>query len=56
MLPFTPTVIAQEAYAIGYEAARALTNMLDNPSGGITRKLIPSKLILGQSTEGHGYI
>jgi GntR family transcriptional regulator of arabinose operon len=52
MLPFTPTVIAQEAYTIGYEAARALTNMLDKPLMGITRKLIPSKLILGQSTEG----
>jgi DNA-binding LacI/PurR family transcriptional regulator len=52
LLPFTPTVIAQQTYTIGYEAARALTTLLENPAAGITRKLVPSKLILGQSTEG----
>jgi DNA-binding LacI/PurR family transcriptional regulator len=52
MLPCTPTFIVQQTYTIGYEAARALKTLLENPAAGITRKQIPSKLITGQSTEG----
>ncbi|MDR3334990.1 MAG: GntR family transcriptional regulator [Treponema sp.] len=51
-LPFFPTVIVQQAYQLGHEAARVLVSLVGNPEADITRMLIPSKLVLGQSTEG----
>jgi GntR family transcriptional regulator of arabinose operon len=51
LLPFTPAMVVQQAYQIGYEAARILCSLVKNPAAGLTKLLIPAKLIPGQSIE-----
>ncbi|MDR0908777.1 MAG: GntR family transcriptional regulator [Spirochaetaceae bacterium] len=50
LLPFSPTVMAQHNYEIGYEAAKILINLITNPKAKTQTLRLPATLIPGQST------
>lgn len=46
------TTIRQDVHALGLEAARALTSIVDNPGAGPRRVLLPTELIVRRSSIG----
>jgi DNA-binding LacI/PurR family transcriptional regulator len=46
------TTIRQGVHAQGSESAKALLNLLENPEGGPRRVLLPTELVIRQSTVG----
>ncbi|MEO2104930.1 MAG: substrate-binding domain-containing protein, partial [Actinomycetota bacterium] len=46
------TTIRQQVPTQGAEAARALLNLLDTPDSGPRRVLLPTELVIRQSTIG----